>query len=373
MTLLKFTSISECLSTCQSLEDKDRVTLCLALYLLLGLLVVHTNADSSRLTTTETKNVDSLTIEMSSGKLLSPSSEQDLSIQDDFSGVPNSGFSDEPSKRLTAETEDSQGLNIDRLTPIHEGEFGTLRWSPYRTSFNEYLPELEHLDLERDNQNIESKFYWLTPNGFSVALESTASSAFSRVGQAEMNDQVDDSTSVVLSWLPDQNGNAGDYRISAIGARLNLSSGRTGLIGNSATSWGLNLQGNWQIGDLVAALSVTYGKGIDSYVLRRNGKDLFVMVNRADNLSATYELQPSLYYTLNDKSKFHMVLGRQLTEIDGSNSENIDQTIDTLHLEYTWSPWPKTEFGLAISKQDIDHDQSNESSSVITLEGSKKF
>ncbi len=331
--------------------------------------MVHSHADSARLTTPELANGDSLIIEASSGRLISP--KQNLSIQDDLSSVSNSRFPDGSSNRLTVETEGSQGLNIEGLTSVDEGEIDTLGGGQDWSSINEYLPEFEHIGLETDSQNIESKFYWLTPNGFSVALESTTSPAFS-ISQTGINDQIDNSTSVILSWQPDQNGNAGDYRISAIGTRLNLSSGRTGLIGNSATGWGLNLQGNWQIGDLVAALSATYGKGIDSYILRRNGKDLFVTA-QGDDSSASYGLQPSLYYTLNDKSKFHMVLGRQLTDRQGDDPESTGQTIDTLHLEYTWSPWPKTEFGLAISQEDIEHGLSDESNSLITLEGSRKF
>ena len=154
---------------------------------------------------------------------------------------------------------------------------------------------------------------------------------------------------------------------------MNLNPGRAGLVGNSATGWGLDLQGNWQIGDLVAALSVTYGKGIDSYIPRRSGKNLYVTERKEGDSYTSYSFQPSLYYKLNDKSKFHMVLGRYRSENGEDNSYTADQTIDTLHLQYTWSPWPKAEFGLAISREDRDDALSGEDSSRILLGGSRRF
>ncbi len=332
-------------------------------------LFTQSSADDQRLTTSELSNKGNLTITTGSGGLIP--SQRKLSIADNgLSSASNSRFTDELSNRLTVEEEGSQGLHIDRLTSLDEGSVGTLGGG---TDFSEYLSEFEHLDLDRDSQHIENRMHWLTPNGFSIALESTASPAVLSADRTETNDLIDNSTSVVLSWQPDQDGNPGDYRISAIGTRLNLNPGRAGLVGNTATGWGLDLQGNWQIGDLVAALSVTYGKGIDSYTLRRGGKDLYVTARREGDSSASYSFQPSLYYKLNDKSKFHMVLGRYRNENGEDNSYTADQTIDTLHLQYTWSPWPKTEFGLAISREDSDDVLYGEDSSRILLEGSRRF
>jgi len=351
----------------------ERIAVQLVLGLSIGLfLFAPPSADSQGLTTSEFSDKEHLTIATGSGGLAT--SGRKLSIGDDgLPPVPSSRLTNEPSNGLTVEEEGSQGFQVDRLTSLGAGGAGTLSGEPDWSSFGEYLPEFEGLDLDRNDQHIDNSIYWLTPNGFSIALESMTSPAFTSAERSNANDPIDSSTSVVLSWQPDQNGSPGDYRISAIGTRLNLNSGRAGLVGSSAAGWGLDLQGNWQIGDLVAALSVTYGKGIDSYILRRDGKDLYVMAEKEGDPSSSLSFQPSLYYKLNDQSKFHMVLGRHRSENDGSNPDVADQTIDTLHLQYTWSPWPETEFGLAISREDRGDVQSGDDNSRILIEGSRRF
>lgn len=371
LSISNYAANSEPQVTVKASIGRIAVRLVLGLFMALCLFA-QSRAGNQGLTTSELSNQDNLSITTGSGGLIPP--QRKLSIEDDdLTPASNSRLAKELTNRLTVEEEGSQGLHIDRLTNFDEGGVGTLSGGPDWSSFSEYLPELGHLDLDRDDLLIENRIYWLTPNGFSLALESKTGPAFTSAGRNESNDQTHNSTSVMLSWQPDQNGNPGDYRISAIGARLNLNSGRAGLVGNSATGWGLDLQGNWQIGDLVAALSVTYGKGIDSYILRKEGKDLYVMAERENDPSNSYSFQPSLYYKLNDNSKFHMVLERYRSENDESHADAADQTIDTLHLQYTWSPWPKTEFGLAISRENSDDVLSGEDGSRILLEGSRRF
>jgi len=351
----------------------ERTAVWLVLILPLVLFVTaQSSADDSGLAMPGSSSGNDLTIDASSGRLVP--SEQKLSIDDDsMSSPPSARFTNESSSRLTVEDEGSQGLQIDRLTRLNEGEIDTLGGGPDWSSFNEYLPEIDRASRIRDDQHVRNRIHWLTPNGFSVALESMLNPSFTSVDQAGTNGQIANSASVLLSWQPDQNGKPGDYRISAIGTRLNLNSGPAGLIGNSTAGWGLDLQGNWEIGDLVAALSVTYGKGIDTYTLRRDGRDLYVTAGRDEDPSTSYSIQPSLYYALNDRSKFHVVLGRHQAENYAGNTETPDQTLDTLHLQYAWSPWPKTDFGLTISREDREDALSGEGNSMILLEGSRKF
>lgn len=351
--------------------NKILIRFCLSMSLIL-MLTAQSGADGSEPQAAASPSQENFGIEAGSGSLIA--SQQKLSIEGvGLSSGGEGGLVDEPLGLLSIEEQGSQGLQIDRLTGMTESEVGTLRAGLGWTSFNEYLQQAERSDLEQDDRHIESRINWLTANGFSIALETSATPAFINSDRPESNGQIDNSASVVLSWRPDQNGNPGEYRISAIGTRLNLNPGRSGFDGSNVAGWGLNLQGNWEIGDLVAALSVTYGQGIDSYILRRDGKDLYVMAGNAYDPSSSFSIQPSLYYALSDKSKFHVVLGHHQGQNYESNPEFQERTLDTLHLEYTWSPWPKTELGLTLSREEQLDATSSEDSSVILFEGSKEF
>jgi hypothetical protein len=198
------------------------------------------------------------------------------------------------------------------------------------------------------NSSVSSQIRWLSPNGFSIALEDSVSSELF-INSDQMGDDFERSPSVILSWAGGAEGTAGQYRVSAMGTKIDSETSGQSFDGSDPVGWGLNLEGGWQIGDLFAALSVTYGKGINSYILRRFGNELLVTPNEEDLRGSAYSIRPSLYYSLNDSSNFHVALGRYSTsEPDGFQTFD---NLDTIHMGYTWSPWSSTKFGLEIVDQ----------------------
>ena len=193
---------------------------------------------------------------------------------------------------------------------------------------------------------------WLSPNGFSIAVESSPQTSLSEVGDSSAY-LAGGSPSIVLSWQGGPGGAAGQYRVSAMGTKLDAQNSGQSFSGEELVGWGLNLEGGWQIGDLFAALSVTYGKGINSYILQRFGDEILVTPNSTDDgYGNGHSIRPSLYYTLNDKSSFHVALGHYSAE-DSNNLTGID-TLDTIQMGYNWSPWPSTRFGLELMGQNSE-------------------
>ena len=245
---------------------------------------------------------------------------------------------------LTSEYQ-SQGLRIKRLSSSWKSESGTLTvgsdWANFQDTLNAER-SFSGSTTER-NRGVASQVRWHSPNGFSIAIEDEGDETD---GNSNM-----DSPSVILSWQGGVGGNAGQYRVTAMGTRLDPDSSGQRINGDDILGWGLNLEGGWQIGDLFAALSVTYGKGINSYVLQRFGNEILVTPNDIDSYGDAYSIRPSLYYSLNENSNFHVALGHYSSEDDPVSG--ID-TLDTIHMGYSWSPWPSTRFGLELVGQNGD-------------------
>lgn len=307
---------------------------------------------------------------ISGGGLVTPQSTMSIGAGDTILNSDGRLSGEIPS--LIVEEDSSQGLQIERLNALIETGIGTLRVGRDWTSFGELLLTADEAVPGQDDRHVVDQIRWLTPNGFSIALESSPKSGLENAESRSLDSQIDGSTSVVLSWQPVQDGRPGDYRISAMGTRLNLSQGGQGFDGDNLAGWGLNLQGNWKIGDLVTALSVTYGQGIDSYILRRDGKDLYVMAGPGGELTSSYSVRPSLYYALSHRSKFHIVLGHHDQSFEG-NSQQGGETLDTIHFEYTWSPWPRTELGVKFSQESAEGTVDSQDNTRILLKGSARF
>jgi hypothetical protein len=247
----------------------------------------------------------------------------------------------------------SQGLKIRRLSTSWESDAGALTVGSDWANFQDLLKiEQDVSGTEKQQSSVASQIKWLSPNGFSISLEDTpVSEIYSSEGFQDEN-QYQTTSSLILSWQGGPGGAAGEYRVAALGARLDPESSGQSFTGDDIIGWGLNLEGGWQIGDLFAALSVTYGKGINSYVLQRYGSELLVTANPQTDFTDSYSIRPSLYYSLNETSNFHVALGHYSAE--QSNSYSGIDTLDTIHMGYSWSPWPSTKFGLEVVGQNAE-------------------
>lgn len=241
----------------------------------------------------------------------------------------------------------SQGLRVKRLSTSWKSGAGALTVGSDWANFQDYLGFGDSAEkVTKSTNSVASQIKWLSPNGFSIALEDAP--VTSALPARELDTNFQSAPSIVLSWQGGIGGTAGQYRVSAMGTDIDSAASGQNFDGSDPLGWGLNLEGGWQIGDLFAALSVTYGKGINSYVLRRFGNELLVTPNESGDADDAFSIRPSLYYSLNENSNFHVALGHY--SASGNNDSQSD-TLDTIHMGYSWSPWPSTRFGLEVVGQ----------------------
>ncbi len=269
----------------------------------------------------------------------------------------------------------SQGLKIKRLNTSWETESGTLTVGSDWVNFQDFLTLDKGFNaFNDDSKSVSSQIKWLSPNGFSVSLEDSPKTYIYSTDNpldGSVEDEEDSSSSLILSWQGGAGGSAGAYRVSALRKKFDSSEKGQNFNGDDIVGWGLNLEGGWQIGDLFAALSVTVGNGINSYILQRFGNDLIVKPNDYGTAGDALSIRPSLYYSLNNNSNFHVALGHYESDTV-LGSSGID-TLDTIHMGYTWSPWPSTNFGLELVGQNADGPNGVEEESTQVTFGAKKL
>ncbi len=263
---------------------------------------------------------------------------------------------------IASSYQQSRGFKINRLSTSWFTEKGTLTVGSDWAGFQDLLSidkQYESAGSAVENRSVASQIKWLSANGFSISLEDSPKTS-------TYDSEDGSSPGLILSWQGVSGGEAGRYRVTAMGKKLGVDTGGESSSGSDVIGWGLNLEGGWQIGDLFAALSVTFGKGVDSYILQRYGDDLIVTPNHPDASTDSLSIKPSLYYSLNNNSNFHVALGHYTSD-ESSNSASID-TLDTIHMGYSWNPWPSTQFGL-----ELVGSNANDKSGVATEYARFKF
>ncbi len=239
-------------------------------------------------------------------------------------------------------------LVVKRISASLVNESGTLTVGSDWTDFQDVLTRDRVLGTEDRENPVFRRIRWLSPDGFSISLEEPSSISGQGGDGLSMQEDGQDVSSLILSWQGGSGGRAGEYRVAALGTRLDVASSGQHLDARDVHGWGLKLEGGWQIGDLFAALSATYGKGINRYILRRYGNELLVMANADADPADAYSIRPSLYYSLNENAHFHVALGHHAVDSSSSPETAGLDTLDTIHMGYNWSPWPSTEFGIEL-------------------------
>ncbi len=218
---------------------------------------------------------------------------------------------------------------------------------------------------------------WATRQGvgeISVALES----GYQLIGHDEPLDESlagvpgesdTSSPSISLSWRGGTNDSL--YGISALGRELELDDyDSTGTA--SDTGWGLNLFGGWHFGELFAALSVTLGNSIDSFILGRVGdRETASAATRYLHPGNSVNINPTLNYRLSEYSNIHLSVNRFSS--DAEDAPHGVETLDTIHLGYSWTPWPSTRLNIEFIGKDVEGPGPMEDSNKVNIAASKRF
>ncbi len=273
----------------------------------------------------------------------------------------------------------SQGIKIDRIVSMWERGSGTFTIGSDWSNFTRGLPLID--DTIRfaplpNTPQVVKQIVWSGRSGFSIALEdSYAQGKNTETDRLEsLQTLTDGPPNLVLSWQGeslDQNGGQnGGYKISVLGSKLNLD--ESTVSNDRKLGWGLNLVSGWKFGDLLAALNVTFGNGINRFILSRFGNDIVDPFTEQVNSTKSFNILPSVSYSIKENSDFHMRLGRY----QSLNNEVIDdqiETLDTINLGYTWSPFPGAKFGIEVTSTDFKGVSGEEDSATIKFGAEKRF
>ena len=274
----------------------------------------------------------------------------------------------------------AQGLKIKRISADWKTSSGTLTVGNDWANFQDYLGKnfisnegaayFSETGLGSVSSGLRSGrtaefIRWTNPNGFSVSLEDIGDPMGQNGEIVDSQLSLKSSPGLVLSWQNPLNEQA-RYRVSAIGRTVELENSEV-----RATGWGLNVEGGWRFGDLFAALSVTIGDGIDSLIFKDGREDAKLTSDGGLSWVESIAIKPSLQYSLSDRSDLHVSLGHFVSK--EPDFGEVD-TLDTIHLGYTWSPWPSTRFGVEVGRAPNRADNgSPEGSTRVQFGASKRF
>lgn len=261
----------------------------------------------------------------------------------------------------------NEGFRIRRFSTSVKSSSGTLTvgndWSDFQDFLGTPSSVLKPSETVALGAVTANQLKWAGANGLGVALEQDFASADGTQFEGDQS-----SPRLVLSWQGVSDSGQGQYRMSALGhevdAREDVSAPKNDI------GWGLNLAGGWRFGDLFAKLSLTLGNSIDSFILSRFS-DRSETAASSYRLNEAFNISPSLDYQLTDKGNLHFSVNRfQSSEELAANGVD---TLDTVHLGYSWTPWPSTRFGIEYVGKDVQGNAELSDSNEVNFAASKEF
>ena len=210
----------------------------------------------------------------------------------------------------------------------------------------------------------QTQIRWTSPSGFSVSLENPETDGAGAAGRLREStggigdDGVPD---VTVAWRGGPGGAGGSYELAGVWRDLSvdgiapLGSGLAGArIDDSDTGWGVNLAGAWELGDaLTLSASTTFGEGIGRYIINGFANDVFVNTDGSVEAVESASINAALVYQWSPTTSSTLAFGHFEND-DPIRSNGID-TLDTIHLNYMFSPWPTTNFGFEVIYGELDN------------------
>lgn len=281
----------------------------------------------------------------------------------------------------------AQGLKMNRISVVWRSGVGTFTIGNDWSNFQDFPRAAGHgKSWLLDEPHTAKQITWASGNGFSIALEQPNDDEINGNANANALAPVANDTNpqalqaltaglpnLVLSWQGELADQAGQYKLSVLGRKMQVDGVHNDVeVTDSELGWGLKLGGGWRFGDLFAALNVTLGNGIDSLILKRFGRDVAVSSSGRAETMESFSILPSLSYSLDQHSDFHVTLGRYQFMGDRATADRI-HTLDTINVGYTWQPWPSAQFGVEVVSKDFEGNTGEQDSTEIKIGAQKSF
>ena len=196
----------------------------------------------------------------------------------------------------------------------------------------------------------QTQLRWTSPSGWAISLENPETLPTGELvgGEGGGGDGKDELPDFVVKYSGGPGGSAGSYSASAVLRQLGVEGiTEDGVdVDDEEFGWGVHVGGDWDFGKTFLTAGLAFGEGIGRYILADGSFDNDVYVSADGSLEAiqSYGLTVGASYNVSDTSSINFNYGRFEND-DPDRSSGVD-TSQSYHLNYMWSPWPSTTFGI---------------------------
>ena len=187
-------------------------------------------------------------------------------------------------------------------------------------------------------------------NGLSFSIENPETDgqgALGRIRESTNGSGQDVAPDITAAWRGGPGGAGGFYEISGIVRFLGVDGELDGeRIDEDETGFGFNLAGGWQFGPVFIGASVTAGDGIGRYIINGAGNDIFVTDDGQVETVESAAFSANIKFDWSANASSLLAIGT--FENDDPDQSNGIDNVQTIHLNYIWSPFPKASFGFEL-------------------------
>lgn len=187
-------------------------------------------------------------------------------------------------------------------------------------------------------------------NGLSFSIENPetdGNGALGRIRESTGGPGADLLPDFTAAWRGGPGGAGGSYEFSGIVRVLGVD-GVTDAgieVDETTTGFGFNLAGGWSFGPVSFAASVTAGDGIGRYIINGAGNGAFVEDDGDFDAVSAVGYSANVKYDWTENSSSLLAIGGFE---NGDTAANGIDNLQTIHLNYIWSPYPSSSFGVEI-------------------------
>lgn len=202
----------------------------------------------------------------------------------------------------------------------------------------------------------QAQIRYTMDNGLSFSIENPETDGFGALGRLrEANDNTgkDVLPDFTAAWRGGPGGAGGSYEVAAVARFLGVDgvgvvgSGVEGVrIDDEAFGIGFNAAGGWTFDKLTVSASLTGGDGIGRYIINGAGNDVFVTDDGELETVTSFAGSLNLSYAWTENSSSLISFGTFSN--DDEDESNGIESLQTIHLNYIWAPYPNSSFGVEL-------------------------
>jgi len=203
-------------------------------------------------------------------------------------------------------------------------------------------------------------------NGLSFSIENPetdGNGALGRLRESTGGVGSDVLPDITAAWRGGPGGAFGSYEIAGIVRFLGVDGDLNGArINEDVTGFGFNAAGGWDFGKVSLAASITGGDGIGRYIINGFGNDVYV--SDTGNVDTVTSMSASGNIKVNWSENSSTLLAVGLFMNDEPDESNGIDNLGTVHLNYLWSPYPNSSFGVEVIQGFIENADGSDGSAT---------